>query len=107
MDEGDLTKYVKDSVILLDVVHTVQLVVDSSAGYHLIIIGSMMMMTMMMVMMMMMMMMMRWRIMILMTKRVRMRRRISKGNIHFICHFVLFTVPTKQHSPRWSKTFLR
>ena len=54
MDEGDLTKYVKDSVILLDVVHTVQLVVDSSAGYHLIIIGSMMMMTMMMVMMMLM-----------------------------------------------------
>ena len=25
----------------------------------------------------------------------------------FMCHSILFTVPTKQHSPKWSKTFLR
>ena len=36
-DDDDLTKHVEHPVILLDVVHAVQLVVDGSAGYHLMI----------------------------------------------------------------------
>ena len=34
-DDDDLTKHVEHPVILLDVVHAVQLVVDSSTGYYL------------------------------------------------------------------------
>ena len=35
--DDNLTKHVEHPVILLDVVHAVQLVVDGSAGYHLMI----------------------------------------------------------------------
>ena len=35
--DDNLTKHVEHPVILLDVVHAMQLVVDGSAGYHLMI----------------------------------------------------------------------
>ena len=35
--DDNLTKHVEHPVILLDVVHAVQLVVDGTAGYHLMI----------------------------------------------------------------------
>ena len=35
--DDNLTKHVEHPVILLDVVHAVQLVVDGSASYHLMI----------------------------------------------------------------------
>ena len=43
-DEDDLTKDVEHPVVLLDVVHPVQLVVDRSAGDHLVAVCSVMMM---------------------------------------------------------------
>ena len=42
--DDNLTKHVEHPVILLDVVHAVQLVVDRSAGDHLVVICSVMMM---------------------------------------------------------------